>query len=217
LPVSPSGWHACLWGGALGLLAAWLDQRPGVALLPRGAYSLPRLPGRLYACIALLMIASMSEIFVPYFLQDLHGYTPLQAGYLTAVMAAGWSLASLSGAGCRGRNARRMLLAGPLLMTLSLALAGAGLGIGLGWPHLLTQVLHTAPRGEGNLASAGITTVQLYAMAMGAALAGLTANAAGLSGTESTQMAARSLFALFALAPLLVMYLVARLPREGRA
>jgi len=185
------------------------------------------------------MIASMSEIFVPYFLQDLHGYTPLQAGYLTAVMAAGWSLASLSGAGCRGRNARRMMLAGPLLMTLSLAalacwlpepvsmpwsgvrlalaLAGAGLGIGLGWPHFLTQVLHTAPRGQENLASAGITTVQLYAMAMGAALAGLTVNAAGLAGTESTQMAARSLFALFALAPLLAMYLVVKLPREGRA
>jgi hypothetical protein len=128
-----------------------------------------------------------------------------------------------------------MMLIGPLLMALSLlalgcwlpapvsmpwdgvrlglALAGAGLGIGLGWPHLLTQVLHTAPRGQENLASAGITTVQMYAMAMGAALAGLTANAAGLSGADAAQMAARSLFVLFALAPLLAMWLLARLPR----
>ncbi len=232
----------CVGAGiALGVLVAWLDQRPGIALLPQGAYQLRSVPGRWYACIALLMIASMTEIYVPYFLQSLHGYAPLQAGYLTAAMAGGWSLASLFGAGCTGRSAKRLLRAGPVLMALSLvalawclpttvampwmglwlalALAGIGLGVGLGWPHLLTQVLQSAPRGQESLASAGITTVQLYAMAMGAALVGLCANSTGLhmpGGLDDVRMAARSLFGWFALAPLLVTLLVVRLPAWSR-
>jgi len=98
-----------------------------------------------------------------------------------------------------------MVRLGPLLMTVSLAalavllplqdgmpvpvhsvllavtLAGVGLGVGLGWPHLLTRVMKVAVAGEENLAASAITTVQLYAMAIGAALAGLVANAAGLT------------------------------------
>jgi len=96
----------------------------------------------------------------------------------------------------------------------AITLAGVGLGIGLGWPHLLTRVLRLAPPGEENLASAGITTVQLYAMALGAALAGLTANAAGLSdpgGVDGARLAAYSLFGIFALAPLAAIVLTRRL------
>jgi hypothetical protein len=61
-----------------------------------------------------------------------------------------------------------------------LALAGVGAGVGICWPHLLTRVLTLAAPGEGGTASAAITTVQLYGMATGAAVAGLVANAAGL-------------------------------------
>jgi hypothetical protein len=61
----------------------------------------------------------------------------------------------------------------------ALALAGVGAGVGLCWPHLLTRVLTLALPGEGGIASAAITTVQLYGMATGAAVAGLIANAAG--------------------------------------
>ncbi|WP_454619525.1 hypothetical protein [Bradyrhizobium cenepequi] len=54
--------------------------------------------------------------------------------------------------------------------------------------------------------SLAITTVQLFATAMGAALTGMVANAAGLvepGGMEGAANAARWLFGLFALAPLL--------------
>lgn len=223
-------------GLALGGLVAWLDRRPGVALLPAAAYSLDTVMGKVFACVFLLMIAGMTEIFVPYFLQTLHGYTPLQAGYLTAAMAGGWSLASLCGSGRSGRTAARLVQGGPLLMMLSLlalalllpgqeggvqagvwlalALAGVGMGIGLGWPHLLTQVLQSAARGEESLASAGITTVQLYAMAIGAALAGLTANVAGLTdpgGMAGARTAALQLFVWFAVPAALAALLAWRL------
>ena len=228
-------------GLAAGGLVAWLDQRPGVALLPTGAYQLSTAMGKVFACVCLLMIGSMTEIFVPYFLQTLHGYAPLQAGYMTAAMAGGWSLASLLSSARSGRDADRMVRLGPLAMTLSLlalvlllpgdvdvdvgaeglwlalALGGVGLGIGLGWPHLLTRVLKSARRGEENLASAGITTVQLYAMAIGAALAGLTVNAAGLTepgGIDGARHAAYALFACFALTPALAIVLARRVARD---
>jgi MFS family permease len=233
-------------GLVLGVLVARLDLRPGVALLPADAYTLKSAMGKVFASLSLLMIAGMTEIFVPYFLQTLHAYSPLQAGYMTAAMAGGWSLASLLSSSSNDTGADRMVRAGPVIMALSLialalllpgdllngidgiasaiegvciavALAGVGLGIGMGWPHLVTRVMKSAKAGEENLASAGISTVQLYAMAIGAALAGLTVNAAGLSqpgGPDGARMAAYCLFGLFALGPMAAIVLVRRLTAQ---
>ena len=208
-----------------------------VRVLPRGAYALSAPLGAIYASVALLLIGSTTEIFVPYFLQLLHGHSPLAAGYLTAAMAGGWSAGSLLSSGRSGAGADRMLRAGPLATTLGLvalalllpfpghlgagfetalvavALAIVGLGVGIGWPHLVTRVLSLAPKGEEGLASASITTIQLYGMAVGAAVAGLVANAAGLTlpgGAEGAQSAAVWLFTSFALAPALAVLLAYR-------
>jgi hypothetical protein len=100
------------------------------------------------------------------------------------------------------------------MLLSGLALAGAGAGVGIGWPHLLIRVLTLAPAGEGGMASAAITTVQLYGMAIGAAIAGLVANAAGLTqpgGVAGAQSAAVWLLASFALAPLLAALLTRRM------
>ncbi|MGV4654527.1 MFS transporter, partial [Burkholderia pseudomallei] len=59
---------------------------------------------------------------------------------------------------------------------------------------------------QEDLASTSITTVQLYATAIGSALAGLVANLAGFSapgGLAGAQHAAAWLFAVFAAAPVL--------------
>ena len=230
-----------LLGLMLGVLVARLDMRAGVQLLPTGSYSLRNVQGRIFAVVCLLMMGTTMEIYVPYFLQSIHVFSPLMAGYATAAMAGGWSMASLLSSGQTGAAADRMVRAGPLVMLLSLltltlvlpgetglavlpqnmlmvlALTGIGLGVGLGWPHLLTRVLKAAPKGEENLMSSAITTVQLYAMAVGAALAGLTANAAGLSspgGVPGAQNAAYWLFGLFAMAPALCLLLTRRIVRS---
>ncbi|MGO4152418.1 MFS transporter [Cupriavidus sp. YAF13] len=217
-------------GLVLGAMAVAWDRRAPVRLLPTGGTK-PGTPlGAVYASVALLLVGTTTEVFVPYFLQTLHGHTPLAAGYLTAAMAGGWSLGALLSSGQDGERAARLLRVGPVLCAASLlalalvvpagaslapvvrtllsglALAGAGAGVGIGWPHLLTHVLTLAPRGEEGMASAAITTVQLYGMAIGAAVAGLVANAAGLitpGGTAGAQSAAAWLFASFALAPAL--------------
>ena len=231
---------AVLIGLALGWLASRWDRRATVRLLPTGAYALGRPLGAIYAAIALLLVGTTTEIFVPYFLQLLQGHSPLAAGYLTAAMAAGWSVGSLGSSGRQGAAADRMLRLGPLLSALGLgvlawavptsgalaagptlvvmvlALSAVGLGVGIGWPHLLTRVMALAPAGEEGVASASITTVQLYGMAVGAAIAGLVANAVGLTmpgGVAGAQSAALWLFASFALAPLAAAWLAARATR----
>lgn len=226
-----------LIGLALGLAVVRVDSHAGARLLPTGAYALFTPLGAIYASVALLLIGTDTEIFVSYFLQHLHGFSPLAAGYLTAAMAGGWSAASLLSSGLHGASAERMLRLGPVVGSLSLmalallmpvarlepvlqticmglALAGVGFGVGAGWPHLLTRVLSLARPGEENLASTSITTVQLYGMAVGAAIAGLVANAAGLTqpgGNAGAQSAAVWLFASFALAPALAALLARRI------
>ncbi len=225
-------------GLAIAVLIARLDRNPERRLLPTGAYSLGTRLGVLYGMMCLLITAMTTEIFVPYFLQQIHGLGPLAAGYMTAAMAAGWTLGALYGAGRTGESAERLMRAGPAVIVAAmlalalttpqanwlhstagvasycLALAGVGLGIGLGWPHLLARVLSAARPGEENLASASITTVQLYATALAAALAGLVSNGAGLvdpGGVVGAQHAATWLFGVFALAPVLTLLLVWRI------
>lgn len=229
-------------GLGLGWLIARLDSRPEAAkLLPRGAYSPTRGIGLLYAMMALLVIGLTTEIYVPYFLQLIHLFSPLSAGYLTAMMAGGWTLAALCSASVSSKMSQRIICVGPLVVLVSLvtlsiimptpfngpagvvacgtALAGVGFGIGLAWPHLLTKVFQAAPPGEETLASASITTVQLYATALAAALAGVITNGAGITspgGVEGASAASMALFGVFALAPAGATLLAIRLSRQAR-
>ncbi len=66
-----------------------------------------------------------------------------------------------------------------------------GFGIGFGWPHLLTRILQVAPEADKDIAGASITTVQLFATAFGAALAGMTANLAAERSGRWAASAAR--------------------------
>jgi len=213
-------------GLLIGVAMASLDNRSQTRLLPTGAYSLDSRIGATFATMLLLIFGMSTEIFVPYFLQIVHGLSPLPAGYFTAVMSAGWTTAALLGSTQDERGSDRMIRTGPGIMAASLlALAllmpkqghfdsivgavlvtlplfGAGFGIGMGWPHLLTRVLNLARPGEENLTSSSITVVQLYSLAVGTSLAGLVANAAGLTspgGLAGAQQAAIWLFAIFAL------------------
>lgn len=205
-----------------------MDRGSDAPLLPVGSYDVRRVLGSAYACICLLSIGMTTEIYIPYFLQLLHEQPPLMAGYWTAMMSVGWTTSSFFSSRRSGRVASRFIFFGPVVSALSLAclalllpqadlshegrtawilllpLLGVGLGIGLCWPLLLTRVFKAAPAGQENIASAAITTLQLFAMALGAALAGMVTNAAGFTdpgGVVGAKSAAVALFAVFACAP----------------
>ena len=52
--------------------------------------------------VSFLVIGIQPEIFAPYFLQVLHAQTPLIAGYLSALLAVGWTFASMLGSSLSG-------------------------------------------------------------------------------------------------------------------
>lgn len=228
-------------GIAVALLIARMDARSDAPLLPTGSYRIAAALGSAYACICLLSIGMTTEIYIPYFLQVVHGQAPLVAGYWTAMMSAGWTAGSFLSSRRGVLAANRLIFAGPVVSAMSLVmlavlmplsvlsegrtawgillcLGGVGLGIGLCWPHLLTRVFKAAPEGQENIASAAITTLQLFAMAMGASLAGIVSNAAGFTdpgGVAGAKTAALALFIVFACAPALAALLSRGVRRAG--
>ncbi len=236
-------WNVVMLGSGLLLLLAmmWTDSKATEnRLLPSGSYQLKNPRCQVYLIMILLIMGMTTEIFVPYFLQLIHNMSPLGAGYMTAFMSAGWTLSSLPSAAKTGLVAKKLMRAGPIVVAISLwvlavlmpktglddmvlmtvyglALAGIGFGIGLVWPHLLTWVLVSAPKGQEAVSSSSITTVQLYGTALAAALAGVVANQAGLvsiGGVAGAKMAAWWLFAVFGMAPILAIVLVWQLLRK---
>jgi len=223
-----------VFGIALIGLIAWLEQRGGTRLLPSGAFSLRSRIGALYATMILMILGLTTEIYVPYFLQVIQGHSPLLAGYLTGIMSCGWTLAALLFSSYSGARARFVMKAGPLvvivallalsfmlpstaamndygLLPLCIALVLVGFGIGMGMPHLMAKILSSAHPDEGSLAAYSLTTVQLFATAIGAALAGMATSLAGLAdpgGLPGAANAAQWLFICFAAAPILAFFAV---------
>lgn len=139
---------AASWGGigenilstVAGMLAALLlvvlfivaERKGARKLLPRETFRLPGALGSLYATSALLaMTVTCTEIFLPLFLQELHGRSPLQAGYIAAVMSAGWTAAAILASGLQGARRTMAVRAGPVLslaamIALALVLPAAG-------------------------------------------------------------------------------------------
>lgn len=227
-----------IWNGAgLAVCAVLLvalvriEKSSAHKVLPSDAFNMKRL-APLYLTMATLSIAvTCGEIFIPLFFQVLHNQSPLIAGYLAALMGAGWTLGSIASSGFVGPRANRFILAAPMLglagmLALAFLVPGGsdgtwvdlapicisllliGFGVGLAWPHLLMRVLTNTPRAELGLASASITTVQLFTTALGAALAGMVANLAGLSnpgGVIGTSNAAHWLFIGFTLMPVIAL------------
>ena len=210
-------------------------RRPG--LLPSGAMRLSDPLGATYAVMSLLLLGLTTEIFVPYFLQTLHGLSPLHAGYVSALLSGGWTLGSMASSGAAVGATRTLLRAGPLTIAAGLlglavlmpqsaditgfdlwliggCLLAMGLGIGMCWPHLGTGVFGFAVEGEQALAAASITTVVMLANAFGSALGGMLTNLAGLTtagDAAGASHAAAWLFGVAAVTPLLAVVLVRRL------
>ena len=239
--TSKVGWNVAGIGAAaaLAVLLLVVEARSRARILPSPVLGRDGALAALYGLIPCLIMGMQADVFIPYFLQVLHGLSPLVAGYLAALMAAGWTLGSLVSGGRSGEAARRVLRAGPVFVLMGLAvlavlvptpgevwrmpatglgLVVVGLGIGVAWPHLVTGLFRRIPAAEQGLAASSITTVQHYATAFGAALAGMLANAGGLSdpgGVDGARGAALWLFAGLLAAPILGMAAAWRATRRG--
>lgn len=228
----------------LGLLISFLfiigvvrmEKNSTNRLLPEGAYSFRFTLGVVYAAMALLILCTNPEIYIPYFFQEIHQYSPLKAGYLTVLISLGWTAASIRFSGADKAQVYNIIRSGPICMLLGMFMLAfllpsafgertvgfiltcmglilTGFGIGLGWPHLLTLVLSSAQAGDEDQASTSITSIQLIATAFGTAFAGIITNLAGINdpgGIEGAQTAAFWLFIIFSIAPLLCFLVISR-------
>ena len=231
---------------ALGLVLVWLTIRlDGGAenrVFPTKPFSLSRPVGTAYWVFLLIAMAPLAVgIYLPLAYQTIHGLQPLAAGYLAALLALAWSGAAVFTAGLRGRGERLAITVGPALAAAGLigiavsingtviaVIAGftllTGLGVGLCMSHLMNWTMTLAAKGEESITASSIHTVRSLGIAVGAAGAGVIANAAGLGGgvtLESVRSAVTWVNGIAALAPLtaalLAILLIAHRNRYERA
>jgi MFS family permease len=188
------------------------DRRAAAPLLPSDAF-FPNTPTGIGLWLTVLLCVSYSplQIYVPVFLQRLRGLDALSAGYIVACASLGWTTAALVVAGASRTWVDRLLLAGPATMAAGLlavalttvagplpllvvAIVMIGLGIGMCWAFMAQRIMSGARAGDEAVAAASIATVQQMGFALGAALAGLAANASGFSIGQSVAGTANAAF-----------------------
>jgi len=191
-----------------------LDRLATTRLLPSDAFSWRTQTGvGLWLALLLCITFSPLQIYVPMFLQQLHGFDPLSAGFAVASASLAWTIASLATAGVPVSWPDRLMLTGPATMGLSLtaiallapyatasawllvpAIAALGAGIGQCWPFVAHRIMDSAKAGNEVVAASSVPTVQQMGFALGAAIAGLIANASGLSAAVPDEGMARAAF-----------------------
>jgi len=184
--------------GAL-VLVLRLDARSRLRLLPRRAGDLRSVCGAAYLALFALTAASMGlSVYGPAILQQLHGLSPLWAGYVIGVEALAWTLAAFAVADA-GLDAERRwirrgavcVLAGVagLLLTMRAAplawiiAAAAVMGAGFGFSSSLTnrRVMGALSDEDRAIGSSALIAVRQTGGATGAAIAGASANLVGFN------------------------------------
>ncbi|WP_208437680.1 MFS transporter [Bartonella taylorii] len=208
-------------GLSLLFVLAKIESSTFYPMLPRNSFSFSSEFFPLYALILVMTTVVYSiELYFPLFLQELHGQTPLIAGYIASLMSLGWTCGSLSSAGVSGKKVRSVIVYSPILslfgissllwliptqdstsghiFIICLALFAIGISAGIAWPHLLTRILQCANNEDALRASESLTSVQLFSAALSATLAGTVTNLAGIfnpGGVVGMILAAKTLLA----------------------
>lgn len=189
-----------------------LDARAPVRLLPQRAGDPRTAVGAGYAAMFALMAAAMGlTVYGPALLQILRGLSPLWAGYVIAAQAMAWTLAAFAVAGvASAAGERRCIRAGAALIGLGVALmmltlrsaplwavvvsaAVMGAGFGLSSSLMNRRMLGMLADDERAIGASAFIAVRQTGGAVGAAIAGVAANAVGFGaapGMASGQAAA---------------------------
>ncbi|KAB0679832.1 MFS transporter [Aureimonas leprariae] len=224
-------------GMALLVLVLGIDARSAHRMLPHRAGDLRTICGSAYASIFALTAASMGlTVYGAAILQELRGLSPLWAGYVIGAEALAWTLAAFLVAGVSGGRGERLCIRGGaccvllgvamLLLFLKAAalplvvLAASVMGAGFGLSSALTsrRVIGVVADPEKAIGSAAIVAVRQTGSAVGAAIAGVTANMVGFGAGLTTASAEAAAVWVFATAlPLGLFGVWAAFRMTGRA
>ena len=196
---------ALLLGAAVLLvLAVRLDGRSRDRLMPPDAFRPVSVVGTgLWMTLLINVAGAGSAVYLVLVVQQMWGLGPTFAGMIAAVLAVAWSASAIIVANVRQKETRMVLiLAGPAMSACGLLLVLMGLevdwvvvvvagqliiGCGFGTcnGYLNLTMMEAASDQERDRTSALMPTTQSAGNAIGAALAGVVANSAGLATASS--------------------------------
>ena len=198
---------ACLLlaAGVLLVCAVWLDGRSRDRLMPSDAFRPVSVVGTGLWMVLLINVAGAgSAVYLVLVVQQIWGYGPTVAGALAATLAVAWSGSAIAVANVRSKETRKTLIRlGPAMIGTGLVLVLGGLqldqvivvvvgqlvvgsGFGTCNGYLNLTMMEAASDAERDRTSALMPTTQSAGNAIGAALAGVAANSAGLATAVST-------------------------------
>lgn len=211
--------------GVMLALIVLRDANARTRLFPTAAFDLRDPVGAGLAVVLLMPVAqSGAAVYLVYMLQELWDFGPTLAGFSGALMSIVWSVAAIAVAGAKTHRTRMGLIRiGPALLAAGLfglalaviasqlwlvfvAQALIGCGFGVSWTYLSHTTMQTARPGERDTASALLPTIQSAGYGIGAAMAGLAANSAGLAVAETPDAVRTAMVAVFALCAVLSVF-----------
>ncbi|HEV8391313.1 MAG TPA: MFS transporter [Dongiaceae bacterium] len=190
------------------LFALWiglrLDKRARSPLFPARLLSSRSASSLGLWIIGLMPLAEASVfLFIPYIAQVHLGMSVMHAGQVGSVTALGWSFSAMIVARTGERQATRLIMVGPILLTIGmfllawainehslvaivigLALCGIGFGISNGF--ICQRTIATSETAERDVTSGAIPTFEGLGAALGAAFAGIIATGAGFPDLDSS-------------------------------
>ena len=201
----------CLW---------WFAARDSAAgstrLMPEHATDLAHPVGSGIALTMVLCLSMMSLlVYGPILLIRIHQLTPLEAGLVVVTESLGWGAGAFFLSGLAPVHEGRLirigsgLLAaglaaqawfmpfGPLWLVVVSAFFGTA-GFGMMWGYIIKHVIAQAGHGERERAGSLLPSAQQTAFALGAALAGMIANALGFEEMTRLDEYRTAAFWLFA-------------------
>jgi MFS family permease len=205
--------------GAAIVLGAFLridGNKRGNAMLPPSPFSPRRTYGAGFLMVTTLAIGTMSLIaYGTFFFERLYDQTPLAAGFIIAIESVAWGVAAVVFATASLALERWLIRGGALtiaigviglMVTMPLGnlflvlpfVALQGAGFGMMWGFVIRRVVADAAPGERERTSAAVATTQQFGYAVGAASAGIVANALGFAEEASIATIQEVAFWIFA-------------------
>jgi MFS family permease len=187
----------------LGLFLRLDARHESGRLTPRGFLDPRHALGAGFVMVLCFTAASIPPfIYGPLLMTRLDGAAPLTAGYILGVSSIGWSATAVLVAGGAEKNDGVLILAGMGLEFLSLVgfailipfgplwsiapvMILQGSSLGMAWTFILRRLSRLAPADEQTRVASALPTLQRLGYALGAAFAGIVANAAGISDMAS--------------------------------
>jgi len=214
-------------GGLFLVLFFWLDRRALGSLLPHRSLRAPHVAWGLVLVISICTANISFALYGPLLLERLHGIGPLGAGYLLSLESVAWSVAAILTARTRPEGEGILLKLGCLTIVggvvlfaigvpngpvwlIGVAALVSGAGFGLFWSFLVRRVVAASRPQDRELAAGAVPTLQMLGYALGAASAGILANAMGFTaGAAQADVASVARWLFLAFLPLSALGLLA--------